>query len=77
MEAVSSARGPAPLSGWLYEAALRGREGDDYGMFGHVRIGGIDYQVRIYGPFSVQGTTRRRWALKLAPENAEAPRGGP
>jgi hypothetical protein len=74
---VSSPRSPAPLTGWLYEATLRGRQGDDYGMSGHVRIGGIDYQVRLYGPFSVQGTSRRRWALKLSPDGADGSRGTP
>lgn len=55
------------LTGWLYEAAFRGRSEDDYAFSGHLRVEGRDYQVRVYGPSAIRGTARRRWWLKLTP----------
>lgn len=61
-----------PLTGWLYEAEYRGRGENDYAMSGHLRVDGRDYQVRLYGPQNVRGTTRRRWWMKLTPTDTDA-----
>ena len=67
---MSGARPPrgetAQLTGYLYEALVRGRSDDDYAMSGHVRVAGIDYQVRCYLEH-VRGTARKRWRIKLRP----------
>jgi hypothetical protein len=65
---VKPARETSSFTGWLYAAEKRGRGGDDYCFQGHVRVDGRDYQVRVYGPQSVQGTTKLRWWLKLIPD---------
>jgi len=58
--------GIAQLGGYLYEVELRDRGARGYAMSGHVRVGGIDYQVRCYLEY-FRGTSRKRWRVRLKP----------
>lgn len=62
-----SDRVPAELTGWLYASTFRGRGVDDYSHYGHIRVRGKNYQVRLFEKTTDErGLARRRWRVVLS-----------
>lgn len=65
----------SPLTGLLFRnAAKKGSADSD--LYGWVRVGGRDYELRAYGPEHDRRQNRLRWTVRLTPKVAESSEGG-
>jgi hypothetical protein len=67
-----------PLCGVVFKNRLK-KGSADSDLYGWVRVGGLLYEFRAYGPENDRRQNRLRWNVRLTPkvEESEHGRGGP